>query len=84
MSADDCMAVPEVAKYLRISVSTVYELLRAGELTGVKGKGPTGAWYGSQEAIARFCDDGSIHAARAAGSKKRHRVAGSRVKTCVN
>jgi excisionase family DNA binding protein len=30
MSVDDCLAIPEVAKYLRVSVSTVYELLRAG------------------------------------------------------
>jgi excisionase family DNA binding protein len=38
MSLDGSMAVPEVAKYLRVSVSTVYELLRAGELTGVRAK----------------------------------------------
>jgi hypothetical protein len=30
MSVEDCMAVPEIAKYLRVSVSTVYELLPAG------------------------------------------------------
>jgi hypothetical protein len=34
MSLDDSMAVPEVAKYLRVSVSTVYELLRAGGSSG--------------------------------------------------
>jgi excisionase family DNA binding protein len=45
MSLDDSIAVPEVAKYLRVSVSTVYELLQAGELTGVRAKGTTGTWY---------------------------------------
>jgi excisionase family DNA binding protein len=73
MSLDDSMAVPEVAKYLRVSVSTVYELLRAGELIGVRAKGTTGIWYVSHEAISRFCDIGAVHSARSASSNKKPR-----------
>jgi excisionase family DNA binding protein len=44
MSLDDSLAVPEVAKYLRVSASTIYELLRAGELIGVRAKGTRRTW----------------------------------------
>ena len=70
MSLDDSLAVPEVAKYLRVSVSTIYELLRAGELIGVRAKGTTRTWYGSHEAISRFCDTGAVHRARSAAATK--------------
>jgi excisionase family DNA binding protein len=65
------MAGRKVAKYLRVSVSTVYELLRAGELIGVRAKGTTETWYVSHEAISRFCDTGAVHSARSASSNEK-------------
>ena len=42
MLQDDHVTVQEAAQYLRISIATVYRLLRSGKLTGVKVK-PQGA-----------------------------------------
>ena len=42
MSQDDHVTVQEAAQYLRISIATVYRLLRSAKLTGVKVK-PQGA-----------------------------------------
>jgi excisionase family DNA binding protein len=40
MLPDDHVTVQEAAEYLRISISTVYRLLRVGKLTAVKVKPP--------------------------------------------
>jgi excisionase family DNA binding protein len=40
MLSEDHVTVQEAAEYLRISIATVYRLLRAGKLTAVKVKLP--------------------------------------------
>ena len=72
-SLDDRMGVPEAAKYLRVSVSTVYELLRAGELIGDQSKGNIENLARVARAISRFCDTGAVHSARSASSNKKPR-----------
>jgi excisionase family DNA binding protein len=58
MSQDDHVTVQEAAEYLRISVATVYRLLRAGKLTGVKVKsqGAKGGLRVSRKLVFQFSD----------------------------
>jgi excisionase family DNA binding protein len=58
MSQDDHVTVQEAAEYLRISIATVYRLLRAGKLTGVKVKPPgaKGSLRVSRKLVFEFSD----------------------------
>ena len=58
MAQDDHVTVQEAAEYLRISVSTVYRLLRTGKLTGVKVKadGEKGGLRVSRKLVFEFSD----------------------------
>ena len=58
MLQDDHVTVQEAAEYLRISVATVYRLLRAGKLTGVRVKshGAKGSLRVSRKLIFDFSD----------------------------
>src|SRR5215471_3909660 len=58
MAQDDHVTVQEAAEYLRISVSTVYRLLRTGKLTGVKLKvdGEKGGLRVSRKLVFEFSD----------------------------
>ena len=58
MSQDDHVTVQEAAEYLRISIATVYRLLRAGKLTGVKVKrqGAKGGLRVSRKLVLEFSD----------------------------
>jgi excisionase family DNA binding protein len=58
MSQDDHVTVQEAAEYLRISIATVYRLLRAGKLTGVKvkSKGAKGSLRVSRKLVFQFSD----------------------------
>ena len=58
MLSDDHVTVQEAAEYLRISISTVYRLLRAGKLTAVKVKvpGAKGGLRVSRRLVFEFSD----------------------------
>ena len=58
MLQDDHVTVQEAAEYLRISIATVYRLLRAGKLTGVKVKpnGAKGSLRVSRKLVFEFSD----------------------------
>ncbi|MBV8135599.1 MAG: helix-turn-helix domain-containing protein [Deltaproteobacteria bacterium] len=58
MLQDDNLTVQEAAEYLRISVATVYRLLRAGKLTAVKVKPPgaKGSLRVSRTLVFEFSD----------------------------
>jgi excisionase family DNA binding protein len=58
MLPDDHVTVQEAAEYLRISISTVYRLLRAGKLTAVKVKPPgaKGSLRVSRNLVFEFSD----------------------------
>lgn len=58
MLQDDHLTVQEAAEYLRISVATVYRLLRTGKLTGVKVKprGTKGSLHVSRKLVFEFSD----------------------------
>ena len=58
MLQDDHLTVQEAAEYLRISVATVYRLLRAGKLTAVKVKprGSKGSLRVSRTLVFEFSD----------------------------
>ena len=58
MLEDDHLTVQEAAEYLRISIATVYRLLTAGKLTGVKVKpqGAKGSLRVSRKLVFEFSD----------------------------
>ena len=58
MLSDDHVTVQEAAEYLRISIATVYRLLRAGKLTAVKVKPPgaKGSLRVSRKLVFEFSD----------------------------
>ena len=61
MLQDDHVTVKEAAEYLRISIATVYRLLRAGKLTAVKVKpqGSKGSLRVSRKLVFEFSDGNS-------------------------
>jgi excisionase family DNA binding protein len=61
MLQEDHLTVQEAAEYLRISVATVYRLLRAGKLTAVKVKprGAKGSLRVSRKLVFEFSDGNS-------------------------
>jgi len=61
MLQDDHVTVQEAAEYLRISIATVYRLLRAGKLTAVKVKpqGSKGSLRVSRKLVCEFSDGNS-------------------------
>jgi len=56
MLQDDHVTVQEAAEYLRISIATVYRLLRSGKLTGVKSQGAKGSLRVSRKLVFEFSD----------------------------
>jgi excisionase family DNA binding protein len=58
MLQDDHVTVQEAAEYLRISIATVYRLVRAGKLTAVKVKPPgaKGSLRVSRKLVFEFSD----------------------------
>lgn len=61
MLQDDHLTVQEAAEYLRISVATVYRLLKAGKLTAVKVKprGAKGSLRVTRKLVFEFSDGNS-------------------------
>lgn len=61
MLQDDHLTVQEAAEYLRISVATVYRLLKAGKLTAVKVKprGAKGSLRVARKLVFEFSDGNS-------------------------
>jgi excisionase family DNA binding protein len=70
MLQDDDVTVQEAAQYLRISIATVYRLLRSGKLTGVKVKpqGAKGSLRVSRKLVFEFSDGHSKPASLGADS----------------
>jgi len=58
MLEDDHATVQEAAEYMRISIATVYRLVRSGKLTGVKVKpqGAKGSLRVSRKLVFEFSD----------------------------
>ena len=58
MLSEDHVTVQEAAEYLRISIATVYRLLKAGKLTAVKVKPPgaKGSLHVSRKLVFEFSD----------------------------
>jgi excisionase family DNA binding protein len=58
MSQDDHVTVQEAAEYLRISIATVYRLVRAGKLNAIKVKpqGAKGSLRVSRKLVFEFSD----------------------------
>ena len=74
MLQDDHVTVQEAAQYLRISIATVYRLLRSGKLTGVKVKpqGAIGSLRVSRKLVFEFSEGHPKAASVGAGPVTSH------------